>query len=133
MCYEVKRGEERRGITRCGEVRRGRGETSREGEEARQKDKTGEYTAGSSRAPGTHTSSFSKQRCALFSVSLSLSLSLFLSFFLFPFLFPLRDGCWSSESENQRERRRTRERRLVRAVEKEKDREGGRKRKRADD
>lgn len=89
MRDEVK--EVRRGRARCGEVRGRGGETSRD--EARQ-DKTGEYTADSSRALGTHTA-LSRGNDA--------RPSLFLSF---SFLFPLRDACLSeSESENQGERR----------------------------
>lgn len=103
--------EVRRGRTRCGEVRGGRGKTSRD--EARQKDKTGEYTAGSSRALGTHTGSLSWQRCALFSVSLS---------FFFPFSF--RYGTAAGRARAKiREREGTRERRLACAAERERARE----------
>ena len=106
----------RRGRTRCGEVRGGRGKTSRD--EARQKDKTGEYTAGSSRALGTHTGSLSWQRCALFSVSLS---------FFFPFSF--RYGTAAGRARAKiREREGTRERRLACAAERERERESARER-----
>lgn len=70
MRDEVK--EVRRGRARCGEVGGRGGETSRD--EARQ-DKTGEYTADSSRALGTHTA-LSRGNDARPSLFLSFSLSL---------------------------------------------------------